>query len=40
MDRKKRNTQEKEKKSKIKKIRVDPVIHWIDCLLYEKKMIS
>jgi len=29
--------QEKEKQRKIKKIRVDPLIHWIDCLLYEKK---
>ena len=34
---KKGNTKRKEKQRKIKKIRVDPLIHWIDCLLYEKK---
>ena len=39
MDRKKRIQQEKEKQSKIKKIIVDPLIHWIDCLLYEQKYI-
>ena len=37
MDRKKGIQQEKEKQSKIKKISVDPLTHWIDCLLYEKK---
>ena len=35
-DRKKRIQQEK--KSKINKIRVDLLIHWIDYLLYEKKL--
>ena len=31
--------QEKKKQSKINKIRVDPLIYWIDCLLYEKNYI-
>jgi len=35
----KKNTTRKRKANK-KKIRVDPLIHWIGCLLYEKKMIS
>jgi len=36
MDRKTKEYNKKKKSKAKKKIRVDPLIHWIDCLLYEK----
>jgi len=39
IQKKKKEIEKKEynKKKQIKKVRVDPLIHWIDSLLYEEK---